>query len=152
MKNVEFNDEKVKELYKKLIKDHRSISGIILKLLDNKTPIKIVSIENNTSGIKMIINKDNQDTYIYTDFLKRKIYVDNPNTSSMEIYDDIPIKDNKPIGYLYKNGERTITEKLLFKAIPDKQEIKHYEINENSNHYSLILELIILSLMQMKLF
>ena len=139
MKNIDFNNEDVKTKYKYLLKDHRGMSGIMTLLLFDKLPIKIISIDNNEFGTQMLINKDGENIYIYVDYLKKKIYLDNANTPYMEIYDDFPKKNVNPIGLLFKHNDRVITKKITYKLGEADDDVKYYHLEENNNHYTILI-------------
>ena len=140
MKNVEFKNQEIKNNYQELIRNHRGLSGIILKLISEDNCIKITNIDKYEYGIQMNITANNKNIYIYTDFLKKKIYVDDPHSSRMEIYDDYPKKFISPVGYLYKNNNRSIIKRLTPILNPDKEKINQYDLIDNANNYVIIVD------------
>ena len=141
MNNVEFENDEIKELYKSIIKKHRGLPSIILDLVKNDKPITITDIRQLDNGIMILIKTNNQFIDIEIDHSKNKILVGRNHKTYKEIYDDLPLKNMKPIGYLYQKDTREITKKVLFDLVSDKEKVRHFEINENGNHYTLILKI-----------
>ena len=140
MKNVKFENKMVEKTYKNTIDAYRGVSSIILLLLHESRPIMIKDIINTEYGIKMIIYQENSIANIYVDFLKRKIYLEKTNQIYQEIYDNNPANNTTPIGYLYKNRERSITKKILYQTPDNEEKVYHYELNESGTHYVAIIK------------
>ena len=138
MRKIEFSNENVKAFYQTIINEHRGISGLILKLLQDNDNIMVKDVVNTEYGAQIIFEIGNEITTIDIDYLKKKIYFKRPNTKYKEIYDNYPRKNISPSGYLYQKDNRSITKKLLFDIKNDVNNVKHYEINENGSHYSIV--------------
>ena len=140
MKNVEFANELVKLNYQDIIEKHRALSGIVLMLVKESKPVIIKDIVNSEEGAQIIINQNNNLTYIDIDFLKKKIYLDRSNMTFKEIYDDYPRNSYKPVGYLFQKERRMIIKNFLFDQKDNKEKVYHYELNENGNKYVIIIK------------
>ena len=140
MKNIEFENATVKGNYKTLINVHRGLSGIILMLLNDTKPLLIKNIINNEYGVQLVLSQSENVFNIYLDFLKKKIYLEKPGKLYQEVYDDYPRRIYEPDGYYYHNNERSITKKAIFQNSIDKEKVHHYELNENGNHYVIIIK------------
>ena len=140
MKNIEFKNSETKKLYQALIREHKAISGIMLSLLKACVPLRVAMVTNYEYGIDMIVEREDEAINIYTDFLKKKIYVDNLNDDRMYIYDDYPTKSISPSGYLYQNNERAIIETLKYR-LSNEDDVKYYQLKENGTTYSIIINI-----------
>lgn len=137
--SITFEDEIVMKLYQSILHEHRGLSKIIAKLVIEYGGIKVESIKNNEKGVEIVLIGNDEAIYIDLDYLKKKIYLGKKNMPYKEVYDDLPTKSVNPIGHLYQNNEREIYKRLTIKLSPDNS-VKYYELNENGDHYTIILD------------
>ena len=74
MRKIEFSNENVKAFYQTIINEHRGISGLILKLLQDNDNIMVKDVVNTEYGAQIIFEIGNEITTIDIDYLKKKIY------------------------------------------------------------------------------
>ena len=140
MKNVEFENETIKESYQEIIKKHRALAPIILKLADENIGIKIEVIEHNDKGISIIASRgiDELHTYINLDLLKKRIMVNNQK-GYVDVYIDAPVKYNKPIAKQYEMNEKILYETLTYNLSNDES-IKYYQLKVENETYTIIID------------
>lgn len=140
MKNVEFEDEKLKKLYDNIIKGHKGLAGIISHLLNEGGSIVVSNIITTEFGIEMDVKQDNEIIKLFTDFLKKKIYLKKPDKDYSEIYDDYQRQVYTPSGYLYQNNNREIIKTFFFSEKLDDKNIFNYILNDNGKQYSIVID------------
>lgn len=140
MNNITFQDEIVKRNYQDILKKNKGLSKVILKLLLDGDSLNVIDVNNIEKGVSIILEQDDKLITISIDLLKKKIYVEKQNILYQEIYDNYPQKKAYPVGRLYKNNEREIIETLKFR-LSDEDDVKYYELNENGNQYSIIIDI-----------
>ena len=140
MKNVEFENEEIKIVYDNIIKGHKGLSGIINLLLNEGGSFVVSNIKKTEFGIEMDIIQDNENIKIFTDFLKKKIYLKKPDKLYSEIYDDYQRQVYTPSGYLYQNNDRNIIKTFFFNEKLDDENTFNYILNDNGKQYSIIID------------
>ncbi len=140
MSNVKFTDERIKELYKRLIREHHGLAGIVLSLVQENNGVIIDNIDNSEKGIKLSVY-DSTDTFkneIEIDLLNKKIYVSRNKVPYQEVYDDYTRKNILPIAHQYEGADRKIIKKISY-LIGDKN-VKYYELEERGSTYTILLD------------
>ena len=140
MSNVKFTDERIKELYKRLISEHHGLAGIVLSLVQENNGVIIDNIDNSEKGIKLSVY-DSTDTFkneIEIDLLNKKIYVSRNKVPYQEVYDDYPRKFLSPIAHQYEGADRNLFKRLSY-VLGDN--VKYYGLTEKGSSYTIILDI-----------
>ena len=136
MRNVEFNNDEIKEYYKSLIRNQQGLSSVMLSLLQNNNLI-IQDILNDDYIIQIIVNSDDDLINVNIDLLKNKIYVISTKNEYKEIYDNFPKKHVAPIGYEYSNGNKKLIKQNTFN-LDNRPKAHYYDISEDGVNYNVL--------------
>lgn len=139
MRNVEFKSKDIKEYYRALIKANPGLLAVIQSLLQENNVIVNDIIYGNYSVTLMIL-QDNEDISIEINLLNNKIYVSKPEKKYKEIYHNIEQKSIRPMGFEYRNINKSITKKNFIGLGDKDHKIYYYDLSDNDCNYNILIE------------
>ena len=147
MKRLEYNNDEIKDIYKKYTVSHPALGKIIDGLFEEYKSLTLMDIVDNNDGIKddsyniqFIISTDKGLLNIYVDLLRKKIKVIDNNKPCSIIYDDLPTNKVTPSAYEYENDTKSVTKIGNINLDTDPIKRNHYKIVDKltGSEYTLI--------------
>ena len=137
MKTLKYKDDDIKGLYKTIANEHPAVNRIVLAYLDKSKKLLITDVCDDMYNGKLTLLKDKETVNISISYLGKVIGVKEENKPYIEIYDNVPRKEMKPIALEYHNNNKSLKKKNLTIYDDDFENSWQYELNDSDHRYNI---------------